>query len=47
MAGAVQCDDGVRTMRRTTDQPVARIKAHRPRKIEPAGAETQTDGATQ
>jgi hypothetical protein len=26
----VHCDDGARTYRRTTDQPVTRIKAHRP-----------------
>jgi hypothetical protein len=30
----VHCDDGVRVFRRTTDQPVTRIKAHRPRKTE-------------
>ncbi|MGN9778588.1 hypothetical protein ACTMS0_22880 [Micromonospora sp. H33] len=31
---AIHCDDGTRTIRRTNDQPVTRIKAHRPRKIE-------------
>jgi len=31
----IRCDDGSRTVRRTTDQPVTRIKAHRPRKIGP------------
>jgi hypothetical protein len=30
----IHCDDGVRTIRGTTDQPVARIKAHRPRKVD-------------
>ncbi|MEV6518543.1 IS481 family transposase [Micromonospora chalcea] len=30
---AIHCDDGTRTIRRTTDQPVTRIKAHRPRKV--------------
>ena len=30
----VDYDDGTRTVRRTTDHPVPRIKAHRPRKIE-------------
>jgi transposase InsO family protein len=35
---AVECDDGLRTFRRTTDQPVRSIKAHRPRKVEhPSG----------
>jgi hypothetical protein len=28
---AIHCDDGVRTVRRTTGHPVTRIKAHRPR----------------
>jgi hypothetical protein len=32
---AIHCDDGTRTVRRTTDQPVTRIKAHRPRKLDP------------
>lgn len=27
------CDDGHRTVRRTNDHPVTRIKAHRPRKM--------------
>jgi hypothetical protein len=31
---AVHCDDGIRMVRRTTEQPVTRIKAHRPRKID-------------
>jgi hypothetical protein len=31
---AIHCDDGTRTIRRTTDQPVTRIKAHRPRKTD-------------
>ncbi|MET7402585.1 hypothetical protein ABZS66_54805 [Dactylosporangium sp. NPDC005572] len=31
---AICCDDGTRTIRRTTDQAVTRIKAHRPRKTE-------------
>ena len=26
------CDDGIRTVRRTNNRPVTRIKAHRPRK---------------
>lgn len=30
---AVECDDGVRTVRRTTNQAVTRIKAHRPRRV--------------
>jgi hypothetical protein len=30
----VHRDDGVRVFRRTTDQPVTRIKAHQPRKVE-------------
>ena len=30
----IYCGDGTRTVRRTTDQPVTRIKAHRPRKID-------------
>jgi hypothetical protein len=30
----VHCDDGTRTVRRTTDHPVTRIKAHRPGKID-------------
>ncbi|GIF82072.1 hypothetical protein Cba03nite_34210 [Catellatospora bangladeshensis] len=30
---AVECDDGVRTVRRTTDQAVTRIRAHRPRLV--------------
>lgn len=29
----VECDDGVRTFRRTNNRPVTRIKAHRPRKV--------------
>ncbi|MBQ0979105.1 transposase [Micromonospora sp. M61] len=35
----VECDDGPRTFRRTNDQPVRSIKAHRPRKTDhlPAG----------
>ncbi|GHJ54723.1 hypothetical protein Nm8I071_40300 [Nonomuraea sp. TT08I-71] len=28
---AIACDDGIRTVRRTTDQPVRNIKASRPR----------------
>jgi transposase InsO family protein len=35
----IACDDGVRTVRRTTDQSVTRIKAHRPRKVDPAHRE--------
>jgi transposase InsO family protein len=30
----IHCDDGTRTIRRTTTQPVTCIKAHRPRKID-------------
>jgi hypothetical protein len=30
----VECDDGVRTIRRSNTHPVTRIKAHRPRKVE-------------
>lgn len=30
----IHCDDGPRTIRRTTNQPVTYIKAHRPRKTE-------------
>jgi len=30
----VECDDGVRTVRRSNTNPVTRIKAHRPRKTE-------------
>ncbi|MFG2063852.1 IS481 family transposase [Micromonospora sp. NPDC048871] len=30
---AIECDDGLRTIRRTNDHPVTRIKAHRPRKV--------------
>ncbi|WP_408631933.1 IS481 family transposase [Micromonospora palythoicola] len=29
----IECDDGLRTIRRTTNHPVTRIKAHRPRKV--------------
>ena len=29
---SVHCDDGVRTFRRATDQPVTQIKAQRPSK---------------
>nr|WP_239136199.1 IS481 family transposase [Dactylosporangium siamense] len=36
---AIHCDDGTRTIRRTTDQPVTRIKAHRPRKTDQLSAE--------
>ena len=32
----IHCGDGIRTIRRTTDQPVTRIKAHRPRKADHA-----------
>jgi transposase InsO family protein len=32
----VECDDGLRTYRRTNDHPVRSIKAHRPRKVAPA-----------
>jgi transposase InsO family protein len=32
---AVECDDGMRTVRRTTSRPVTRFKAHRPRKVDP------------
>lgn len=28
----VECDDGIRTIRRSNTNPVTRIKAHRPRK---------------
>lgn len=31
---ATHCDDGTRTIRRTTNQPNRSIKAHRPRKID-------------
>jgi hypothetical protein len=34
---AIHCDDGTRTIRRTTDQPVTQIKAHRPRKVDHHG----------
>ncbi|KAB1159199.1 IS481 family transposase [Micromonospora sp. AMSO12t] len=30
---AIACDDGIRTVRRTTDQPVRNLKASRPRKV--------------
>lgn len=30
---AIECDDGIRTIRRTNDHPVTRIKAFRPRKV--------------
>jgi hypothetical protein len=30
----IECDDGHRTVRRTTTQPVRSIKAHRPRKVD-------------
>lgn len=33
----VHCDDGIRTFRRTTNQSVTRVKAHRPRKIQVGG----------
>ncbi|MFD6262691.1 hypothetical protein ACFWDK_06510 [Micromonospora chalcea] len=29
----IACDDGTRTLRRTTDQPVRNLKASRPRKV--------------
>lgn len=32
---AFHCDDGIRRVRRTNHRPVTRIKAHRPRKVEP------------
>jgi transposase InsO family protein len=32
---AIHCDDGTRTVRRTTDQPIRNIKANRPRKVDP------------
>jgi hypothetical protein len=31
---AIHTDDGLRTIRRSTVQPITRIKAHRPRKID-------------
>jgi hypothetical protein len=31
---AIECDDGIRTFQRTTNQPVRCIKAHRPRKVD-------------
>ncbi|MFG3603812.1 hypothetical protein [Micromonospora chersina] len=31
---AIACDDGIRTVRRTTDQPVHNIKVSRPRKTD-------------
>ncbi|MFD1322613.1 IS481 family transposase [Micromonospora sonneratiae] len=31
---AIHCDDGTRTIRRTTDQPITQIKAQRPRKVD-------------
>jgi hypothetical protein len=30
---AIACDDGVRTVRRTSQHPVRNIKASRPRKV--------------
>ncbi|MBQ0905480.1 hypothetical protein [Micromonospora sp. U21] len=30
---AIACDDGTRTVRRTTDQPIRNLKASRPRKV--------------
>jgi hypothetical protein len=33
---AFECDDGIRTVRRTNDKRITRIKAHRPRKRETA-----------
>lgn len=30
----IHCDDGIRTIRRTTNQPIRSIKAHRPRKTD-------------
>jgi transposase InsO family protein len=30
---SIECDDGVRTVRRTTDDPVFQVKAQRPRKV--------------
>jgi hypothetical protein len=38
---AIHCDDGVRTVRRTTDQPVRNIKANRP--CQPTHAADETD----
>ncbi|MGK5440396.1 hypothetical protein ACSNN7_00975 [Micromonospora sp. URMC 105] len=38
---AITCDDGIRTVRRTTDQPVRNIKVSRPRKVAVTGT---TDG---
>jgi hypothetical protein len=35
----IHCDDGTRSLRRATDQPVTRIKAHRPRKAGHLSAE--------
>ncbi|MET7401536.1 hypothetical protein ABZS66_49450 [Dactylosporangium sp. NPDC005572] len=35
---AIHCDDGTRTIRRTTDHPVRNIKANRPRKVDLASA---------
>jgi hypothetical protein len=41
---AIHCDDGVRTVRRATDQPVTRIKARRPRKVEPQTIASSGEG---
>lgn len=35
---AIHCDDGTRTVRRTTDHLVRNIEANRPRKVDPARA---------
>ncbi|MEU2172376.1 hypothetical protein ACH47V_31040 [Micromonospora chersina] len=35
---AIACDDGTRTVRRATDQPVRNLKASRPRKKDRAAA---------
>ncbi|MGC5332467.1 hypothetical protein [Micromonospora sp. DT62] len=40
---AIHCDDGTRTIRRITDQPVRNIKVSRPRKAAVTGT---TDGLT-
>ncbi len=37
----IGCDDGPRTIHRTTDQPVRSIKAHRPRKVDLNGLFTE------
>jgi hypothetical protein len=45
---AIECDDGIRTVRRTNHKPVTRIKAHRPRKVEQnIKAKCQATGGTE